>query len=205
MQIFINDQEIGALSAEGSTVGEIIEALCVHVPVDHVVTGVDLDGESFLAGAEESYAQRPGRSVGRLHLTTQGPRSLACDLLAEVAGGFAVVAVKLDRTVELFRTGETCAAQRLLAELIEELQLLLVLEGRVAALQGTPSLLHAAPFERVGKRLIEAQEQGRTEDTARLLRVELRPLLSEAAERVGQELRRESDDAPPKDADCGDS
>lgn len=196
MQVFINEQEIGAIPADGSTVGEVIEALHVHVPVDHVVTAVDIDGEAF-QGGDEGYARRPSRSVGRLHLHTRGPEALARDFLVEVGGGLAVVTAKVERATEQFRRGDTRAALRLLAELIEELHLVIVLEQRVATLAGGAPRLATPPFERVGERLIESQERGRTDETARLLDEELRPLLTQALERILVAARQESDGLTP--------
>jgi hypothetical protein len=181
MLVFINEQEVGSLSVDGATVGEVIAALSVHVPIDHVVTEIDLDGERFRGGGDEDYTRRPSRGVRRLHLRTQGPEGLAEELLDEVAGALAVVTAKLDRVVELFRAREPRSAQSLLAEMVEELHLALVLEERVGTLAGGTPTLPLADFERVGARLVDSQERGANEETARLLAVELRPLLSDAA------------------------
>jgi hypothetical protein len=188
MQVFINEQEIGALSVDGATVGEVIEALSMHVPVDHVVTAVDLDGESFRAGGDDAYARRASAGIHRLHLRTQGPESLARDLLEEVSDALNVITAKLDRVVEQFAARDGRSAQTLLAVLVEELHLALVLEENVAALSGGSSCLSASDFERVATRLVDSQERGATAETARLLAEELRPLLVGAQGSVSSAL-----------------
>jgi hypothetical protein len=177
MQVFINEQEIGALSVDGTTVGEVIEALSVHVPVDHVVTGIDLDGECFRAGGDETWTRRASGGVHRLHLRTQGPESLAHDLLEEVVEALRVITAKVDRVVELFGARDERAAQTLLATLVEELHLVLVLEENVAALSAGSPRLSVSDFEHVAARLVDSQERGATAETARLLAEGLRPLL----------------------------
>jgi hypothetical protein len=184
MQVFINEQEIGALSVDGATVGEVIEALSVHVPIDHIVTAVDLDGECFRAGGNEGYARRASEGVSCLHVRTQGPESLAQDLLEEVGDALQVITAKLDRVVELFAARDGRSAQTLLAVLVEELHLALVLEENVAALSGGSSRLSPSDFELVATRLVESQERGAAAETARLLADELRPLLVGAQARV---------------------
>lgn len=188
MQVFINEQEIGALSVDGTTVAEVIEALSVHVPVDHVVTAVDLDGESFRAGADETWARRASEGVHRLHVRTQGPESLALDLLEEVGAALQVITAKLDRVVELFAVRDGRSAQSLLAVLVEELHLALVLEENVAALSGSSSCLSASDFEHVATRLVDSHERGASAETARLLAEELRPLLVVAQDRIADAL-----------------
>jgi hypothetical protein len=184
MQVFINEQEIGALSVDGTTVGEVIEALSVHVPVDHVVTAIDLDGECFRAGGDEPWTRRASDGIHRLHLRTQGPESLAHELLGEVAAALGVITAKLDRTVELFSARDGRAAQTLLAALVEDLHLALVLEENVATLSGGSSRLSVSDFEHVAARLVDSQERGATAETARLLADELRPLLVGAQDQV---------------------
>jgi hypothetical protein len=184
MLVFINEQEVGALSVDGATVGEVIAALSVHVPIDHVVTEIDLDGELFRGGGDDGYTRRPSRGVRRLHLRTQGPEALARELLDDVAGALAVVTAKLDRVVDLFHAREPRSAQSLLAEMVEELHLALVLEERVETLAGSHAAIPIGDFERVGARLVSSQERGSNEETARLLASELRPLLSDASARL---------------------
>ena len=63
MHIFINEREVGALDAVGATVGEMIEALGVHVDPNEIVTTVELDGVQFSAGDEDRFARRAAAGV----------------------------------------------------------------------------------------------------------------------------------------------
>jgi hypothetical protein len=197
MQVFINEQEIGAIPADGATVGEVIAALAVHVPIDHVVTEIDLDGERFHGGGDEGYARRPSRAVDRLRIRTRGPEALSLELQGEVAAALAIVAAKVDRVVDLFSARDARAAQALLAELVEELHLALVLEERAAALVGQDAQLPIHDFESVGMRLVESQERGASEETARLLASDLKPLLDKASRLLGGSRARQGNDAQP--------
>src|SRR5215467_9146388 len=77
MLVFINDREIGAFSNEAATVGEVVDALRVHVDPSEVMTAVEVDGEVFSAGDESRYARRLARNIDRLVIATSPPRELA--------------------------------------------------------------------------------------------------------------------------------
>ena len=73
MDVFINERAVGAVEAVGATVGEMIEALGVHVDPDEIVTTVEIDGVTFSAGDEERYVRRAAANVRRLVLGTSTP------------------------------------------------------------------------------------------------------------------------------------
>jgi len=177
MHVFINEREVGTLEAVGTTVGEMIEALGVHVDPDQIVTSVELDGVRYSAGEEQRYARRAATSVGRLVLGTTTPGAFAADMRGELAAALEIVASKIDRVVELFRRGGDRDANALLAALLEELRLALVLEQQVRILDGQTSRGGAGSVAAIAPELLEAQEQRAWATVAALLEERLGPAL----------------------------
>src|SRR6185369_14601670 len=102
MHVFINEREVGAVEASGATVGEMIEALGVHVDPDEIVTTVEIDGVTFSAGEEERWARRAAGNVRRLVLGTATPAAFARSMRAELAAAVDVVAAKVELVVARF-------------------------------------------------------------------------------------------------------
>jgi hypothetical protein len=177
MHVFINDREVGALEATGATVGEMIEALGVHVDPDEIVTGVELDGVAFSAGEEERWSRRPASSVAKLVLATATPAAFAQSMRVELAAALDVIAAKVDLVVERFARGEDRDANALLAALMEELRLALVLEQQVTTLDGVVVREAAEPVAAVAPALLEAQERRRWTEVGELLVGRLAPAL----------------------------
>jgi hypothetical protein len=177
MHIFINEREVGALDAIGTTVGEMIEALGVHVDPNEIVTTVELDGVRYSAGEEERFARRAAASVGRLVLGTSTPAAFAAGMRGELADALEVVASKVDSVVALFRRGDDRAANALLAALLEEMRLALVLEQQVTTLDGCVARDGAETVTAIAPELLAAQEQRAWGTVATLLGDRLSPAL----------------------------
>jgi hypothetical protein len=160
MRVFINDREVGLLPPSDATIGEIIEAFRAHVDPSEVVTAIELDGQVFNAGDEAQFSRRPARGVERFAITTKTPRALAVEIHGEVRVALAILASKVERVVALFRQGDDRGANGLLAQLMEELRLVLLLDRQVAAIDAS---LGGLPCDEVGEiatALLQAQ-QGR--------------------------------------------
>jgi len=177
MHVFINDREVGALEATSATVGEMVEALGVHVDPNEIVTHVELDGVSFSAGEEERWSRRAASGVKRLTLATATPAAFAQAMRAELAVALDVIAAKVDLVVERFGTGEDRDANTLLAALMEELRLALVLEQQVTTLDGVVVGEAAEPVATLAPVLLEAQERRRWSELGALLVSHLAPAL----------------------------
>jgi hypothetical protein len=177
MHVFINEREVGAVEAVGATVGEMIEALGVHVDPDEIVTTVEIDGVTFSAGEEERYARRAAGNVRRLVLGTATPATFARCMRAELAAAVEVVASKVDLVVTRFRGGDDREANGLLAALLEELRLALVLEQQVATLDGAVVPEAAEPVRAVAPALLSAQERRAWDELSALLAERLAPAL----------------------------
>jgi len=181
MLVFINDREIGAFSNEAATVGEVVDALRVHVDPSEVMTAVEVDGEVFSAGHESRYARRLARNIDRLVIATSPPRELARAMQTEARAALGVIAAKTTRVIELFRSGDDRAANRLLAALLEELRLALVLDRQVVALDPSISGLPIGDVEELATPLLAAQKGRRWDELAALLSQQLLPWLERQA------------------------
>ena len=177
MDVFINERAVGAVEAVGATVGEMIEALGVHVDPDEIVTTVEIDGITFSAGDGERYARRGAGSVRRLVLGTSTPAAFARCMRAELAAAVEVVASKVDLVVAHFAAGDDRDANALLAALMEELRLALVLEQQVATLDGAVVPEAVEPVQTVAPALLSAQERRAWGELSTLLAHELAPAL----------------------------
>lgn len=183
MQVFINDREIGSVSPAGLLVGEVIEALGVHVDPDEVILEVDIDGESFSA-AEEAFTRRSAANIGRLALRTVASRELGLGMRGEVIDALVIVSAKVDRCIELFLGGETPTAQALLSQLMEELRLVLLLDTQTAALAETDRLTSSDELEGVAISLLKAEERNDSGEVRYLLEAEMAPLLARWRQRA---------------------
>ncbi len=177
MHIFINEREVGVIDAIGTTVGEMIEGLGVHVDPSEIVTTVELDGVCYSAGEEERFARRAAATVGRLVLRTATPATFAAGMREELAAALEVVAAKMDAVVGLFRRGDDRDANALLAALLEELRLALVLEQQITTLDGCVAGDGAETVSALAPALLEAQEHRAWGEVAALLGERLAPAL----------------------------
>lgn len=177
MHIFINEREVGALDAVGATVGEMIEALGVHVDPNEIVTTVELDGVQYSAGDEDHFARRAAASVRRLVLGTATPAAFATSMRVELASALEVVAAKIDVVVDLFGRGDERDANKLLAGLLEELRLALILEQQVTTLDGAVVREGGDAVSTLAPELLVAQERRAWSELAALLANRLAPAL----------------------------
>jgi hypothetical protein len=196
MHVFINEREVGAVDAVGATVGEMIDALSVHVDPDEIVTTVEIDGVSFSAGEEERYARRAAASVRRLVLGTATPAAFARGMRAELAAAVEVVAAKVELVVARFGSGDDRDANALLAALLEELRLALVLEQQVTTLDGALVREAIAPVENIAPALLSAQERRAWGELATLLAERLAPALRAWSRAESAVATAETDAAP---------
>jgi len=187
MQIFVNDRELdreatrfgaaGAAGAAGATIGEIVEALEVHVDPGDVVTEVALDGEVFSAGDDARYARRPASGVGRLVLTTRSVPALARELREEVRQALLCIVAKLEATTAHLRSGDVRAANAMLAVALDELRLTLVLDQETSRLDAGARLASEEALAGLADELLAAQQRRDTVATETLLGARLVPLL----------------------------
>src|SRR3954463_5664163 len=134
MHVRINEREIGPLVPGDATLGEMIEAVRVHVDPAEIVTMVEIDGAAFSAGDEERWMRRAAAPVKRLVLATVTPAEFARVKRRELAGALLVVAAKVRVVGELFERGDERGANALTAALMEELRLVLLLDQQLATL-----------------------------------------------------------------------
>lgn len=177
MQVFVNDREVGDLAAERATVGEIVEALGVHVDPSEVVTVVALDDEVFSAGEDERYARRSAAGVARLTLTTSTIPALAARLHADVRAALLCVTAKLEQATDDLGGAEPSAAHALFASALDELRLVLLLDKHTVTLGGGDALTSEEELTPLAEEMLAAQRHGDRSATRRLLTERLLPLL----------------------------
>jgi hypothetical protein len=178
MQLFVDEREVGAVAADvATTVGEVVEALTPQVDPGRVVIAVELDGERFHAASDGPWLRRRAASVLGLRLRTVTPLELARDLRSDVGAALDLISGKLDLAIDGLGRGNARDATRLLAELLEELRLVLVLDHEVSVVDGRPTVTDAPMLERLGEELIAAQRRTDRSETIRLLEYGLAPIV----------------------------
>ncbi len=183
MQVFINDREIGSVSPAGLLVGEVFEALGVHVEPAVVSLEGDLDGESFSA-AEEAFTRRSAANIARLALRTVASRELGLGMRGDVVDALVVVSAKVDRAIEFFLAGESANAQALMSQLMEELRLVLLLDSQTASLADAEMITSPKELEGVASNLLRAEERNDAHEVRYLLESEMGPLLARWRQRI---------------------
>jgi hypothetical protein len=177
MHVFINERDLGSLTPGGATVGEIIDAMTVHVDPREILTSVTIDGTTFSAGEGERYARRAGAGVDRLTLTTQPPAAFAAAKRTELTADLHAIAARLRSVVELFGRGDHQDANALLAALLEELRLAMLLDHHLTALDGAATAAPTAALAEVAPALLEAEQRGDWRTLASVIEMRLVPLL----------------------------
>ena len=178
MRVRINEREIGPLIPGDATIGEMIEAIRVHVDPSEIVTAVEIDGAGYSAGEEERYARRSAGPVRQLVITTATPAAFARAKRHEVAGALLVIAAKVRLVVELFERGDERGANALVAALMEELRLVLLLDHQLARLDGTTLTAASVEIRELAPLMLTAQERGSWPDLVGVFQQRLIPLLA---------------------------
>lgn len=182
MQLYINDHEMGSIAPGVATVGEMVEALRSQVDPREVVIAVEIDGEVFSAADEKHWSRRTAAAVERLGLASRTPATLGPMLREEARAALHIIAVKLERVLADLARGDGRGANRLLADLLEELRLALVLDGQAAQLDGARRLAAPEDLADPANALLEAQRRRDPAELHRLLENQLAPLLRAWAE-----------------------
>lgn len=191
MQVFVNDRAIGDVTAERATVGEVVEALGVHVDPGEVLTTVALDDEVFSAGDDGRFARRAASGVQRLTLTTCTIPVFAARLRADARDALRSIARRLEKVVDTLGRGAVRPAHAELAIALDELRLLLVLDQQAVQLAGGDALTAQDELAPLAEDLLGAQRRADSHATRLLLAERLLPLLRGWDARAGE--RRERD------------
>ncbi|MBY0280516.1 hypothetical protein K2Z84_34710 [Candidatus Binatia bacterium] len=177
MQIFVNDRALGEIDAARVTVGEVVEALGVHVDPGEILSTVALDEEVIAAGDDERYARRPAAGVRRLTLSTCSTGAFAARLRADAREALASIEGRLRRVIDALGAGEMRAAHGELAIALEELRLMLLVDQHAMQLDGGQRFSAAEEVEPVAEALLGAQRRADGVATRTVLAERLLPLL----------------------------
>lgn len=177
MQIFVNDSAIGEIDAGRATVGELVEALGVHVDPGEILTTITLDDEVISAGDEVRFVRRSAAGVRRLTLTTCSVAALAARLRADARAALTAIEQRLQRVVDALGQGAMRDANRELATALDELRLMLLVDQHAMRLDGGATFSTEAEVEPVAEALLGAQRRADGAATRMLLAERLLPLL----------------------------
>jgi hypothetical protein len=177
MLVLINEREVGALAAGPATVGEVVEAMRVHVDPAEILTAVEIDGVALSAGEEERWSRRAAAAVERLVLRTETAAGFVEVRQRDLASSAVAIAVRLADVAARFRAGDDRDANAILAVLMEELRLGLLLAEQLAIIAGGPVPGIGEPLQPIVTGLIAAQEAKDWPRLAALLDEQLVPLL----------------------------
>jgi len=177
MEIFVNERPIGEVAAERATVGELVEALGVHVDPGEILTTITLDDEVISAGDETRYARRRAAGVHRMTLTTCTVPVFAARLRRNAREALLSIEGRLERVVDTLGRGEMREAHGELAVALDELRLMMVLDHQAMQLGAGQTFSAQDELTPLAEALLGAQRRADTGATRKLLADSLLPLL----------------------------
>lgn len=177
MQIFVNDRPIGEVAGERATVGELVEALGVHVDPGEILTAIALDDEVLSAGDDARWARRSAGGVRRLTLTTCTVPAFAARLRSDAREALLSIAGRLERVVDGLARGQVREAHGELAVALEELRLMLILDHQAMQLGAGETFTAQDEVAPLAEALLGAQRRADNAATRTLLAERLLPLL----------------------------
>jgi hypothetical protein len=184
MQVFVNDRSLGDVAAERATVGEVVEALSVHVDPSEIVTAIVLDDEELSAGDDARYARRSAAGIRRLTLNTCSVPVLAARLRDDARGALVAIVQRLERVVGALGEGRMRDANRDLSIALDELRLVLMLDQQTVRLAGGPRLTEEDALTPLAEDLLGAQRRADASTTRTVLAERLLPLLRDWSARA---------------------
>lgn len=176
MQIEINGKRVEVATPDAMQLGELIDALAVHVDPGDVVVEIEVDGERLAAG-DGRVAWRSVGGTSTVRLTTTPAEAVGKDLRADVGFALEVVCAKVERTTDLLDGGALRDADALLGELLEELRLTLILDAQCTQLAGDARATDPEALEAVAGDLLLARERGDSAGLRRVLGDRLQPMI----------------------------
>ena len=177
MQIFVNDRPIGEVAGERATVGELVEALGVHVDPGEILTAIALDDQVFSAGDAARYARRPAAGVRRMTLTTCSVPAFAAQLRDDAREALLSIERRLELVVEGLGRGEVREAHGELAVALDELRLMLIVDQQAMQLGAGETFTVQDDVAPLAEALLGAQRRADNAATRSLLAERLLPLL----------------------------
>jgi hypothetical protein len=177
MQIFVNERPIGEIAAERATVGELVEALGVHVDPGEILIAIGLDDEVISAGDDARYARRSAAGVQRMTLSTCSVPAFATRLRRDAREALASIEQRLQSVVDALGHGALREAHGELAIALEELRLMLILDQQSMQLGGGAMFSTQDEVAPVAEALLGAQRRADSATTRTLLAERLLPLL----------------------------
>lgn len=187
MQVFLNEDQVLEVAADGLRLGELIDGLRVQLDPDEVLTALRIGNDTFAADEVELWQSRPLLAGETLHLETRSGCGIAEELEDDVADALAVVHWKLARAADLLAVANSQQeAFGLLAQSVEELQLAMVLDRQVDTLRAGRGRTEPERVESVAQALVDAQVARDASRVGTLLREQLVPIVGEWATRAGR-------------------
>jgi hypothetical protein len=181
MRVCLDGQSIDVPGAR--TLGELLEGIAPQIDPSRIVTEVAVDGRPADSSDVPALAAWRLSGAETVKIGTQTPADFARTRREDIARHLKSIAELLTAVARGFTIGETEAANRVLAEVSRQLQLVLELDRCVAALDGAARNCEdiAATIERIGSQLTDAERGRRWAEVAKLLSDELVPAIRSSA------------------------
>lgn len=181
MRVCLDGQNIEVPGAR--TLGELLEGIAPQIDPARIVTEVAVDGRPADSSDVPSLASWRLNGAETVRIGTQTPADFARTRREDIGRHLTSIAELLTAVARGFTIGETEAANRVLAEVSRQLQLVLELDRCVAQLDGAARNCEsiATTIERIGAQLTDAERGRRWAEVAKLLSDELVPAIRSSA------------------------
>jgi hypothetical protein len=168
---------------QARTLGEVLEGIAPTIDPVRLVTEVEVDGAPADATDDAQLAGWRLTGAETIRIGTETPLEFARTRRAQLASHLRTIAELLVASARGLQTGETQAANTVLAEASRDLKLVLELDRNLAVLDGeAPGCTAIAEtVERIGERLTDAERGRRWTEVAQLLSEELIPAIRATA------------------------
>lgn len=168
---------------EARTLGEVLEGLGPMIDPTRLVTELVVDEKAVDSTVDALLTGRRLAGGETIRIGTETPLEFARSRRAQLASHLRTIAELLIASANGLVSGETQAANTVLAEASRDLKLVIELDRHLATIDGeAPGCgAIAATVERIGERLTDAERGRRWTEVAQLLSDELIPAIRATA------------------------
>lgn len=184
MELTLDGRKLEPSSFNARTLAELIRQIELLLAPERVIVSLTLNGETLDRGRERARAAEPLESLANLEVGSLEVHELARNTLASLIEYLPALSLAVDACVAAFQSGDESEGHRLLAVVIDGLQMVAGAWNGIACFLGTggtepPAVPDLDGLNQLLRPLVEAQEHQDTVSLCDILESQLVPLLED--------------------------
>lgn len=184
MELTLDGRKLEPSSFNARTLAELIRQIELLLAPERVIVSLTLNGETLDRGRERARAAEPLESLAKLEVGSLEVHELARNTLTSLIEYLPALALAVDACVAAFQSGDESEGHRLLAVVIDGLQMVAGAWNGIACFLGTggtepPAVPDLDGLNQLLRPLVEAQEHQDTVSLCDILESQLVPLLED--------------------------